>query len=186
MLGVVQAVGIDEVGVFAPQLCRPGVHGVHKGAHAAADTLGQHVAGLVGGDDQHALEVVFHRHGLAHLDPGGAAVGGQPVQRGGGGGQLLIQRQLPLIHGLQRQQRGHDLGQAGGIQLGVFIFGVERRLRVPVHQKRRLGLNVRVRDRRFRLVRRGGDRGEAREDGQQQKNREKAFEFHVNLLHYMV
>ncbi len=112
MLGVVQAVGVGKAGVLAAKGLRLGVHSVHKGVHAAADRLGQHVAGLVGRNHQHTLEVIFHAHGFPHLNPGGAAVGGKSGQRGGGGG---IQRKLALIHGLQRQQSGHNFCQTGGV-----------------------------------------------------------------------
>ncbi|MPN02420.1 hypothetical protein SDC9_149636 [bioreactor metagenome] len=134
VLRVVQTVGIGKVGILAAKLLGFGVHGIHKSVHTAADRLGQHIAGLVGGNHQHALEETLHRHGLAHLNAGGAAVGGKAVQRGGGGGELLVQRQLSLIHRLQRQQRGHDLRQAGGIQLIMLVLSIENGAGVLVHQ----------------------------------------------------
>ena len=142
VLGVMEAVGVDEVGVLTAQIRRLGVHGCHKGGHGAGDRLRQNVAGLVGGDHQHAVQQVPYRHGLTDLDAGGTAVRGQTLQGGGGGSQLLVHGQLPRVDGLQGQQGCHDFGQAGGIQLLVLALGVDHRAGIGVHQQGGLGQNV--------------------------------------------
>ena len=52
----------------------------------------------------------------------------------GAGGEHLVQTQLSLVHRLQGQQGGHDLGDAGGIHVLVGILGVENLPVVHVHQ----------------------------------------------------
>ena len=166
VLGVVDAVGIDEVGVFAAQGLGPGVHLSHKGGHGTGDGLGQDLAGLVGGDHHHAVQQVLHRHDLAGLDARGAAVTGESLQGGGGGGDGLVHVQLSLVNGLQGQKAGHDLGQAGGVELLMLVFGVDDGAGVGVHQQRGLALDV-------RLLQGGGPGGGPQGYGQdgQQKNR---------------
>ena len=83
MLGIVEAVGVGKVGVLTAQLLRLGVHLVHEGIHGSGHRLRQDVAGLVGGDHQHTVEQVLHRHGLSGLDAGGEA--GHGGLRGGDG-----------------------------------------------------------------------------------------------------
>lgn len=56
-----QSTGVDEVGVLAAEGFGLGVHGVHKGGDGAGVPLRQNVAGLVGGDDEHTLQKLFHR-----------------------------------------------------------------------------------------------------------------------------
>ena len=158
MLGVVEAVGVGKMGVFTAQLLGLGVHGVHKGAHGAGDTLRQDIAGLVGGDHHHAVQQVPDRHGLAYLNVGGAAVGGQALQRGGGGGQFLVHGELSLVDGLQSQQSGHDLGQTGGIQLLMLVFRVDNAAGIGVHQQGGFALDVRLLNGSGGLVRGGEGR----------------------------
>ena len=52
VLGVVEAVGIREMGVFTAKLRRLVVHGGHKGVDRAGDSLRQNIAGLVCGHHQ--------------------------------------------------------------------------------------------------------------------------------------
>ena len=180
VLAVMKAGGVDEVGVLTAQSLGLGVHGVHKGVHIAADGLGQNDAGLVGGDHQHAVQKLLHRHDLAHLDAGGAAVAVQ-LRDGIRSGELLIQGELAAVHRLQHQKCRHDLGEAGGIELLVLVFGVNDIAGVGVHQQCRLGLDVRVSGKRGLF---GGD-GKCQQidqQGHEEKNREKTLCFHIQLL----
>ena len=130
-----ESAGVDEMGVLAAQLLGFVVHGIHKGLHAAADGFSQHVAGLIGGDHQHAGEVLFYRHDFAFLDVGRTAVLRQTGGHGRmGSGQLIGQGQLSLVDGLHHQQGGHDLGGTGRIHLLVFVFGIHDVSGFRIHQ----------------------------------------------------
>ena len=146
VLGIVKAGGVDEVGVFAAQLLSPLVHPLHEGGGGAVDGFGEDVAHLVGGNHHHTVEQLLHRQGLALHDVRCAAVLRQIGQSGGGGGDGLVQPQVAAVHGLQHQQHDHDLGDAGGILLGVGVFVVEDHAGIAVHQQGRLGLDVRIGD----------------------------------------
>ena len=117
VLAVMQAGGVDEVGVLTAQSRSLFIHGAHEGVHAAADLLRQNVARLVGGDDQHTLQQLLHRQHLPGPDAGGAAIRRQPLQGALRNSDWLVHGQLPAVHCLQRQQSGHDLGETGGIEL---------------------------------------------------------------------
>ena len=189
MLRIVETGGIDEVGVLTAQLLGLGVHLFHKGVHISGDRLGQHVAGLIGGDHQHAVEELLHRHGLSLQNAGGAAVLIQTGGHGGvGGRQLLGQGELPIIHSLQHQQGCHDFGETGGIHLLMLIFGIDHVAGIGVHQQCGLRGDAGVR-RSFGLCFRCGGQGGGKESDDQcaqQKNREKASCFHVVLLQIMI
>ena len=145
MIRVVQSAGVDEVGVLAAKGFGLGVHGVHKGGDGAGVPLRQNVAGLVGGDDEHTLQKLLHRHDLPGLDPGAAAVRvvigvAEGTFRGS---DLLIQQCFIAADLFQDQQSRHDLGQAGGIVFLMNVFGIGHGVGVHVRQQRSLGLNVR-------------------------------------------
>ena len=162
--GLGQAGGVGEVGVLAAQLLGALVHVGHEGIHRAVQRLAQHVARLVGGDDQHTVQQLLHRQGLALHDVGGAAVLRQALQGGGGGGDALIHPQVAPVEGLEDQQGGHDLGGAGDVQLVVDVLFIEDGIGADVHQQGGLGPDGRV----FQPV--GGD-GEGGQQNGQQKNR---------------
>ena len=184
VLGVMKAGGVGKVGVSAAQGLGLGIHHIHKGGDSACHLLAQDIASLVGGDHQHAVEHLLHRHGLTLLNTGGAAVIAEAGKGSGCGGDLLIQRQLALIHGLQHQQRRHDLGQGGGVELIIFVFGIEDLSCVPVHQKGGLGIYFHSRDAVLPIFcRSAGNSQKAAKKGQQQKNRKKSLAFHIHLPH---
>ena len=162
---IVQAVGVGKVGAGAAQLLRPLVHQLHKGLTGAGYRLRQNVRRLVGGHQQQAVQQLFHRQHLALLDAGGAALRVLIVhhRRCGDG---LVQRQLPGVHGLQRQQGRHHLGDAGGVFPLLLILPKDDPPRIGVHQYGRLGLDL---QRRQGI----GLRGQHQTDHQhgQQKNR---------------
>ena len=178
VLAVMQAGGVDEVGVLTPQSRSLFIHGAHEGVHAAADLLRQNVARLVGGDDQHTLQQLFHRQHLPGPDAGGAAIRRQPLQGALRNSDWLVHGQLPAVHCLQRQQSGHDLGEAGGIELLVLVLSIDHAAGVGVHQQGSLGLDGGVRH----LCGGGRTCQQGDRQDQQQKNREKAVCFHIKLL----
>ena len=55
----------------------------------------------------------------------------------GGGGDDRVVAKLPGVDGLHGQKQRHDLGDAGGLQLGVGVFFVENGARFLFHQHRR-------------------------------------------------
>lgn len=68
VVGVLKAVGVGKVGVLTADGVGPGVHVIHEGLDGAGDSLGQNVAGLVGGYHQDAVEELFHCQLLSYLD----------------------------------------------------------------------------------------------------------------------
>ena len=165
MAGLGQAGGVGKVGVLAAQLLGALVHVGHEGVHRAVQRLTQDIARLVGGDDQHTVEQLLHRQRFALHDVGGAAVLRQALQSGGGGGDVLVHPQVAPVDGLKNQQRGHDLGGAGDVQLLVDVLLIEDGVRPDVHQQGGLGPDGRV----FQTV--GGDSGEGGQQNGQQKKR---------------
>ncbi len=49
MVTVVQAVGIDTMGVFRSQLCSAMIHPIHKGFQVPADIPAHGIGGITGG-----------------------------------------------------------------------------------------------------------------------------------------
>ena len=115
LLAVMEAVGIGEMGVLAAQLLRALVHGGHKGADVARDHLGQEVARVIGRRDHNAGQHVPHRHGLANLNVRDGGARHDPLVDAAAGGDLLVQGELAPLHRLYRQEGGHHLGQARGV-----------------------------------------------------------------------
>ena len=76
VLRVVESVGVDKMGVNTAQGLRFGVHLPNKGGHGTGDGFRQNMAGLIGGDQHHAVQQVLHSQNLAGLNIGGAAVAG--------------------------------------------------------------------------------------------------------------
>ena len=144
VLGVVVAVGVHEMGVLTAQFRRLGVHPLHEAVHGAGDFLRQDGPGLVGGNHHQAVEKLFHRQDFPRLDASGAAVLRQALQGRGGGGNLLVQFQPSLVHGLQHQQAGHNFGEAGGVKLVVLVERVDCRPGLLVDQKGGLALDFRA------------------------------------------
>ena len=129
-----QARGVLEGGVIHAQLPGPLVHALHKGLFAAGDLLCQGHGAVVGGDHADGLEHLVHRHLFVLLQPDLAAAHGAGV---GGGGDHGVIAQLPAVNGLHGQQQRHDLGDTGGLPLGVFVLGEEDGARLLLHQQGR-------------------------------------------------
>ena len=178
MVRVMDAAGVDEMGILTAQCLRLGVHGVHKGGNGAAVPFCKDIAGFVGGDDEHTLKKLLYRQHLAGLDAGGASVG-SVVGGGKGtfrGGDLLRQQRVIAAGLFQNQQGGHDLSETCGVILLMDVLGIGYGVCVHIHQQRRLGADVR----RVRCL-----RGNGQQNGKtdaEQKNRQKAFDFHIFLL----
>ena len=97
MLRIVQTGVIDIVRVDAAELLHALVHLLDEGVHRAGDGLGEDAAGLVRGDDEHAIEKLLHRKLLALLDAGGGAVGILPGEGGGGDRDRLVKAQVAAL-----------------------------------------------------------------------------------------
>ena len=129
-----QSVGIGKVGVGTAQLRGALVHQLHKGADAAGDAVGNDVAGLIGAVDHRAVEQVLIAHDLAGANVGGAGVGIEPLETVLLCRDHFLQRDLAALDGLDRQQHGHDLGQAGRGALLVGVEGIEQSSGVHIGQ----------------------------------------------------
>ena len=127
-----EAGGVLEGGVVHAQLTGPRVHALHEGLLAAGDLLAQSHGAVVGGDDAHGLEHIAHGHLLVFLEPDLGAAHGAGV---GGGGHHGVVGELAGVDGLHGQEDGHDLGDAGGLQLGVFVLGKEDGAGLLFHQE---------------------------------------------------
>ena len=183
VVGVLKAVGVGKVGVLTADGVGPGVHVIHEGLDGAGDSLGQNVAGLVGGYHQDAVEELFHRQLLSYLDTGIAAVGGQVVDSGLGGGEDCVHGQFSAVHGLQHQKGGHDLGEAGRVEPLMDIPGIKDFTGIRICQQCGLGGYLPVTGIPF-----GGQGGGPQSEDQNdaEKKREKTAIFHIILPINMV
>ena len=129
-----QAGGITEVGIGHAQLRGPLVHSLHKGLLAAGHRLRQRHGAVVGRDNAHRLQHIADRHLLILLQPDLAAAHGAGVGRRG---DHVVIVELSGVDGLHGQQQRHDLGDAGGLQLGMFVLGEEDGARLLFHQQSR-------------------------------------------------
>ena len=159
-----EAGGVDEGGVVHAQLRRPLVHPGHEGVGTAGQVLGQGHGAVVGRDHAHRLEHILHRELFILLQPDLTAPHGAGV---GAGGDQVVVGQSAGVDGLHGQEDGHDLGDAGGLQLLVLVDGVEHFPGGLLHQEAGLALH-----RKLRRSRRG--RG-YREYHQRQQDCEKSF-----------
>ena len=170
-----QAVGVDKVGVDAAELYGPLVHPVHKGADRAGQIAADHVAGLVGGADHRAVEELAQAQLHARDDAGAAAVLPEALAAVALGGDGVAQAHVAPVDGLQRQQHGHHLGQAGR---GAALLGVHRvkeAAGVHIDHQRRLRVQLRRAEGR-------GRRSGSREQKRQAKHHgEKSEFFHFAL-----
>ena len=76
MIRVMKTGCIDIVRIFAAKLFDAVIHHLHKGGDVPlpAQSLGQNIAALVGGDDEHAFKKLLHRENFTSFDAGCAAV----------------------------------------------------------------------------------------------------------------
>ena len=131
---VVQTVGIVEMRVGAAELIGPLVHHAYKIRHRARDMLRNDVARVVSRDDHHAVQQILQRHLLAHHQTGHAGILVQIGQRG-----FRDRHDVGQVPVLQRDQAGHDLGEARGIDPLVGVLLIDDTVRVEVDEQRGLG-----------------------------------------------
>ena len=184
MVGVVQAVGVDKVGARHAQLLGPLVHALHKGGGVPADGHSQDVGCLVGRGNQQAVEQVLHRDDLPGLEVGGGGVIGDVSQGGCVHSDFGGQIQLTPAHGLQGEQGGHDLGDAGGVALLIGVLVVEDLVRVQVDEQGGLGIHC---DGRHALIVdgacQGGEQPGEQRQGQKKRKRTNQRFFHRKHPH---
>ena len=152
--------GVGEVGANAADVRRFLIHVLDKGFNGAGDPHGQHVGRLTGGGNEQAVEQLLDGELFAGLDVRSGGVRLDPLPQGRAGGELLIQGQLAAVHSVQHQQSGHDLGDAGGIDLLVRVLLVEHRVGVQVHQQCRLSLDLHAAQNIGRRIGLGHQQGE--------------------------
>ena len=130
----VQAAGVGEGGGGAADGRGFLVHAGDKVIDAAAAHIVRHdVGGLVGAGQQHGVQQVAQRLGVAAADVGCRGVGrlfpDQVIDIPGRGERDGVQ--LVLV-AFQQQQAGHHLGQAGGLELGLAVFLIDDDVGVEV------------------------------------------------------
>ena len=152
------------MGVDAAQLGSAAVHQVHEGADAAGDAVGDDVAGLVGAVHHSAVQQIPVADDLAGADVGGAGIRVQPRQTVVLGGDHLVKADLAPLQGLDGQEHGHDLGQAGRGALLVGVFRIQKPAGLQIGQDDGLGAVQR------RLVQRAGARRKNAEEQTHDKN----------------
>lgn len=99
------------------------------------------------------------------------------------GGQHVAHAQRAAVNGLQHQQAGHNLGQAGGGTPFVDIALIQNLIRVRVNEQGGLGLNFKGAVLLFG-GQSGGGKGKRQE--QREKKRAKTANFHIILQKNMV
>ena len=97
--------------------------------------LGNHIAGVVGRGQKHTIQQVLQGHFLPCGEPDRGAVRVQTGEGFGTGGDHV--GQVALFDG---QNRGHDLGQTGGIENLVRVLLIDRLPGVQVQKQRGLGV----------------------------------------------
>jgi hypothetical protein len=130
----VDAHRIGEAGALTAQLGGFPVHVVHKVLNRPVHRHGQDVAGVgIGGQKGHVQQLLHGEH-LAQLDAAIDVGVGHILHTGFPGGDGGAQGQLAVLDGLQHQQGGHDLGDAGGVGLFVGFHIIEDLAVVGVQQ----------------------------------------------------
>ena len=162
----VQPVGAAEMGAGAAQLGSPLIHLFQKrGLIPTAQIPGDGAGRIVAAGQKTAVEQVLQRYRFtAEQACCGAVVGPYFIElrlQPGGNGEGRVQG-LTALH---QKQRGHQLGQAGGSPLLLFVFRIDQSLGVQLIQIHRLSL---VRRALGRLPLRGG--GRCQSDGQRQQH----------------
>ena len=134
MVIVVQAGGIDEMGLFQAQLFGFFVHHRGKVLLAAADLFRQRDDRVVGAGDRRGLIQVFHRHNLA-----GFQENLRTAHRGSvrGSRHFGIPAQLAVMDRLHHQKQAHHFGHRRRIQLRGRILFIQNLSRFIIDQDRR-------------------------------------------------
>ena len=171
MVLVRKAVRVGKVGVRAAELRRALVHLFDKGRDTAGYAVGEDVAGLVGAVHHRAVQEILIAHDLAGLDAGGARVGVQPLETVGLGRDHFLKRDLAALERLDREEHGHDLGQAGRGALLVGVFRIEKSAGIQIGQNDGLGAVKRG------LVKRARRRRKSAEEQAERKNKRNQFVF---------
>ena len=164
---VMEPVGVGEVGVLHAQLLRPLVHPLHESGDVPGHGDGQGVGGLIGGGYHQAVEQVVDGDLLSGLEVGGGGVLRHAHKGLLRHGDQSVHGQLAPADGLQGQQAGHDLCDAGGIPDIVGVLLVEDLAGVQVHQQGGFGLDG---DLRYAGISDGGRTGDQEREEQDQRH----------------
>lgn len=129
MVILVKPIGVAEVGVGAAQSLRLLIHQRNEIRNAAGNITGQGVGCLIGGGDHQTLHQLIDGHFFPGLQPCGGGVLADALMN-----SLRQRIDCRWIAVFQGQITGHDLCGAGGIQLCVWILGIEHIARVTVQE----------------------------------------------------
>ena len=130
--------GVEKAGVRHAQLLGAVIHLLHEQLRDARHFLRQRHGGVVAAGNAHGFQKLLHGDllpfGQIHL----AAAHGRGV---GADGDHVLVVQLSPLDGLHGQQQGHDLGDAGRLQLLVLVLREKHLSRFLLHEQRGLGLH---------------------------------------------
>ena len=130
------AVGRAEMALGHAKAAGGIVHQGHPIGDAAAGTLGQHHAAIVGRDAHDPLQQRIDADRLTILQKHPRA-GAVPVAIGiGAFGEGLLGAQFALRHQLEGDIGGHRLGDGGGQKRLIGVVRIERAPRAQIHQQR--------------------------------------------------
>ena len=114
-------IGVGKMGIHTAELLRSFVHQLREFLHASADMLRQGGGHLVRRSHEKPVERLLHGDLLSRFDADvGVGLPVDAVHRFVGIGYRFLQGTL-----LHDDQRGQDLGDAGGIQLFMDIFFIQ-------------------------------------------------------------
>ncbi|HZO89103.1 MAG TPA: hypothetical protein VFB38_12265 [Chthonomonadaceae bacterium] len=135
VIGMVEAVRIDEMGIECPHLPRGGIHLGDESLRRAGNMLGSSYAGIVGADEQDGVQQVAGGKRLAV--PHTQRIAGR---RGGSGrdGDVLLGRNVA-----GQEQCRQDLGRAGWRQALIGLLGEKHRAGLRLYDDGRSGANGR-------------------------------------------
>ena len=141
MTGGGQSGAVNKGSIGHAQLRRAAVHPLYEALLAAGNVLGQGHGGVVARHHRHRLEHIMDGHLLPFLQVDlRPAHGGRP----GGNRDHILHLEAPVVDGLHHQQQGHDLGNAGRLQLVVGILFVKHRAGLLLHQDGGTGFHRRT------------------------------------------
>ena len=137
-----QAGAVLEHRVLHAQLRGPGVHFLHKGGLAARQVFRHGHRGVVARGHGDGLEHLVHGQLLSLLQEhlGAPHAGGV-----GGDGNHGVLGETAAVQGFLDEQKGHDLGDAGGLQGFVGVLLIEDLPGGFLHKNGRLGGHLRSR-----------------------------------------
>ena len=141
---VMIAVGVGIVRVLHAQFISPDVHGDNKIVNTSGNSLGQSIAGFIGGGEQNTVEEIQNSELFSRLDIHGGAARADALVEMFRYGNHLIQGEFTTVYGLQSQQGGHNFGDAGGVTALMGILFVENFTVIVVYQEGGRGLHMHV------------------------------------------